>query len=282
MPLVCFTFCKVISLLQLMQFFETICSSLKSLNCPFQVPCLQRLSTLIQKVWYCCVRCWRGIWRRYFWALLADSLAALPVLSSWQWGHRAMCVLSSSYPPPTRTSLSPSAMSSRHWIDRVAIDWLARPNAWSIPVWTVRTALYSHQKEICALLCAAAAHAVVCNAFFSFSQGLWEEKARKTLRSFTSWDFSCPLRSGETFFIFSGLYLLFYLCALCLAPCAAHGTIGIDHHSASNRKREYPRQGSFWTWRGCKVIAQSHLQESQPYRRLIKKLSFYYQKIINW
>ena len=109
-----------------------------------------------------------------------------------------MCVLSSSYPLPTRTTLSLSAMSSRHWIDRDAVDWLARPNAWSIVVWTVRISLCFHQKGICALLCAAAVHVVVCNAFSSFSQGLWEEKARETLRSFTSWDSSCPLRSGET------------------------------------------------------------------------------------
>ena len=99
---------------------------------------------------------------------------------------------------PTRTILSLSAMSSRHWIDRGAVGRLVRPNAWSILVWIVRTSSCSHQKGICALLCAAAAHAVVCNAFFSFSQVLWEEKARETLRSFTSWDSSCPLRSGET------------------------------------------------------------------------------------
>ena len=118
-----------------------------------------------------------------------------------------MCVLSSSYPLPTRTILSLSAMSSRHWIDRVAVDWLARPNAWSILVWIVRTSLCSHQKGICALLYAVAAHAVVCNAFFSFSQVLWEEKARETLRSFTSWDSSCPLRSGETICLIFGCNL---------------------------------------------------------------------------
>ena len=150
-----------------------------------------------------------------------------------------MCVLSSSFPPPIRTILSLSAMSSCHWIDRVAVDWLVRPNAWSILVWIVRTSSCSRQKGICALLCAVAAHAVVCNAFSSFSQVLWEEKARETLRSFTSWDFSCPLRSGETI-CFLWHYLLFCPCVLCLAPCAAHGTIGIDHHSASNRKKRKP------------------------------------------
>ena len=168
---------------------------------------LQRLSTLIQKVWYCCVRWLRDIWRRCFLPPSADSLPALPELSSGQWGHRAMCVLSSSYPPPTRTILFLSAMSSRHWIDRGAVDWLVRPNAWSILVWIVRTSLCSRQKGICALLCAVAAHAVVCNVFFSFSQGLWEEKARETLRSFISWDFSCPLRSGETICLIFGCNL---------------------------------------------------------------------------
>lgn len=282
MPLVCFYVCKVISLLQLMQFFETICSSLKSLNCLFQVPCLQRLSTLVQKEWYCCVRCWRDIWRRCFLPPSADSLPALPVLSSGQWGHRSTCVLRSLFPPLIRTILFLSAMSSRHWINRVAVDWLSRPNAWSIPVWTVRTALCSRQKGICALLCAAAAHAAVCNAFFSFSQGLWEEKARETLRSFTSWDFSCPLRSGETFFIFSGItsFSVPVPCVWRLVQRMEQSELTITPHLIG--KREYPRQGSFWPWRGCKVIAQSHLQESQPYRRLIKKLSFYYQKIINW
>ena len=193
-----------------------------------------------------------------------------------------MCVLSSSYPLPTRTILSLSAMSSRHWIDRVVVDWLARPNAWNIAGGTVRISLYSHQKDICALLCAVAAHAAVCNAFFSFSQGLWEEKARETLRSFTSWDFSCSLRSGETFFIFSGItsFSVPVPCVWRLVQRMEQSELTITPHLIG--KREYPRQGSFWPWRGCKVIAQSHLQESQPYRRLIKKLSFYYQKIINW
>lgn len=208
-----------------------------------------------------------------------------------------MCVLSSSYPLPIRTILSLSAMSSRHWIDRVAVDWLARPNAWSILVWIVRTSLCSHQKGICALLYAVAAHAVVCNAFSSFSQVLWEEKARETLRSFTSWDSSCPLRSGETICFlwvlppfpisFSALRALCLrtscLRALCPRTLSGAGTQSmLTTTSHLSGKREYPRQGSFWPWRGCKVIVQSHLQESQPYRRLIKKLSFYYQKNINW
>ena len=193
-----------------------------------------------------------------------------------------MCVLSSSYPLPTRTILFLSAMSSRHWINRVAIDWLARPNAWSIPVWTVRISLCSHQKDICALLCAVAAHAAVCNAFFSFSQGLWEEKARETLRSFISWDFSCPLRSGETFFIFSGLYLLFCLCALCLAPCAAHGTIGIDHHSASNREKRIPTPRFVLTMTWVQSYSAEPFARISALQTAYKKLSFYYQKIINW
>ena len=181
-----------------------------------------------------------------------------------------MYVLSSSYPLPIRTILSLSAMSSHHWIDRDAVDWLARPNAWSIAGGTVRISLCSHQKGICALLCAVAAHIVVCNAFFSFSQVLWEEKARETLRSFTSWDFSCPLRSGET------------ICFLWVLPpfsdfllrsprlvsenfvsesfvsenfkwSGAQSMLTTTSHLGG--KREYPRQGSFWPWRGCKVIA---------------------------
>ena len=223
-----------------------------------------------------------------------------------------MCVLSSSYPLPTRTILSLSAMSSRHWIDRVVVDRLARPNAWNIAVWTVRISLCSHQKGICALLCAAAAHAVVCNAFSSFSQGLWEEKARETLRSFTSWDFSCPLRSGETICFlwvlppFSDFLLRSPLLVsenFVSESFVSESFVSENFKSESfvsenfkwsgaqsmltttshlGGKREYPRQGSFWPWRGCKVIAQSHLQESQLYRQLIKKLSFYYQKNINW
>lgn len=191
-----------------------------------------------------------------------------------------MCVLSSFSPPPIRTILFLSAMSSRHWINRVAVDWLSRPNAWSIPVWTVRTALYSHQRGICALLCAAAAHAVVCNAFFSFSQGLWEEKARETLRSFISWDFSCPLRSGETFFIFSGItsFSVPAPCVWRLVQRMEQSELTITPHLIG--KEENPRQGSFWPWRGCKVIVQSHLQESQPCRRLIKKLFLIIKKNI--
>ena len=168
---------------------------------------LQRLSTLIQKEWYCCVRCWRGIWRRCFLSPSADSLPALLVLSSGQWEHRATCVLRSLSPPSIRTILSLSARSSPHWIDRGAVGWSACPNAWSILVWIVRTSSCSRQKGICALLCAVAAHAVVCNAFFSYSQVLWEEKAREMLRSFTSWDSSCPLRSGETICLIFGCNL---------------------------------------------------------------------------
>ena len=184
-----------------------------------------------------------------------------------------MCVLSSSYPLPTRTILSLSAMSSRHWIDRGAVDWLARPNAWNIAGGTVRISLCSHQKGICALLCAVAAHAVVCNAFFSFSQVLWEEKARETLRSFTSWDFSCPLRSGETFFIFSGITSFSDLRALCLVPCAAHGTIGIDHHSASNRKKRIP------TPRVVLTVTWVQSYSSEPFAR-ISALQTAYKKVI--
>lgn len=164
-----------------------------------------------------------------------------------------MCVLSSSYPLPTRTILFLSAMSSRHWIDRVAVDRLAHPNAWSIAVWTIRISLCSHQKGICALLCAVAAHVVVCNAFSSFSQVLWEEKARETLRSFISWDFSCPLRSGET------------ICFLWILPSFSDFLLRSPRLVSENFESESFMSENF-KWSGSSVNADHHFTSGRKKR----------------
>ena len=133
-------------------------------------------------------------------------------------------------------------------------------------------------KRVSALCFALMLHTLPCVMLFSHSPKGCEKRKHGERCAALSHEISPAHSARVKHSLFSVGFTSFSVfvpcpCALCLAPCAAHGTIGIDHHSASNRKKRIP------TPRVVLTVAWVQSYSAEPFAR-ISALQTAYKKVI--